>query len=285
MRKSGLIPSSIAILCIFLTACSATRFAYNQLDWIVVWYLNGYFSLDEVQEEQLRDAVVRNLDWHRRNQLPEYAAYLRQLERDATEGVTAEVLELRFERAIEFWDAAIEHMLPDVSAFFQSLSDAQVDEFIDNLEEHNKELWEEYAGETPEERGERRERAAFKGFKRVIGRLTDDQKQLIRSYLANMHDVSEDWIASRRRWQQAFADLVKERPSEPEFSVRLARLMLDPNQTDDPDYRNKADENRRVFIDMTVALSGVLTDEQRQRFAERMLDYARDFEVLSAQQQ
>lgn len=274
----------VATLCVFLSACSATRFAYNQLDWIVVWYLNGYFSLEEQQKDQLRDAVVRNLDWHRRTQLPKYAEYLRQLDRDAAGQVTADLLEQRFDEAIVFWDAAIEHMLPDVAAFFLTFSDEQVDDFVGNLGDNNEELWDEYAGETPEQRVERREKAAFKGFKRVVGPLDDDQKALIRSYLSNMHDVSEYWIESRRRWQLDFRDLIVERPAEPEFSERLAALMLDPNRTDDPAYREKVDENRRVFIEMTVALAAALTDKQRLHFSDLVMGFARDFEVLSIQE-
>lgn len=272
------------VLCGFLAACSTTRFAYNQLDWIIVWYLNGYFSLDEAQEEQLRDAVARNLEWHRRTQLPKYAEYLRQLERDVAGPVSPETLEQRFEQAIEFWDAAIDRMLPDVSSFFLTFTDEQVDEFIENLEDNNQELWDEYAGETPEQRMQRREKAAFKGFKRVVGRLSDDQKELIRAYLANMHDVSEYWIESRRKWQRDFRDLIKERPAEPEFSERLTALMLDPNRTDDPRYRDRVDENRRIFVEMTSALSAVLTEKQRDRFAKLVSGFARDFEVLSVQE-
>lgn len=271
----------VLCLCAFLGACSTTRFAYNQLDWIAVWYLNGYFSLDDTQEAQLRDAVTRNMEWHRRNQLPQYAEFCRQLERDAAGILTTEMLEARFEQMMTMWDEFIRRALPDVSAFFLSLSDEQIDEFIENLEDNNQELWDEYAGETVEERIERREKAAFKGFKRVVGRLTDEQKEVIRSYMANMHDVSEYWMESRRRWQLDFRDLVKERPAEPEFTERLTTLMLDPNRTDDSAYRQKVDENRHTFIAMTVALAGVLTDKQRERVSKRLKNYARDFEILA----
>lgn len=273
----------VLFLCIFLGACSATRVLYNQLDWVTVWYLNGYFSLDEAQKDQLRDAVSRNLEWHRRTQLPEYAKFCRQLERDAAGALTAELLEARYERMIELFDEFLQHALPDVSAFFLSLSDEQVDEFIAKLEENNQELWEEYAGDQPDDRTEQREKAAFKGFKRVLGRLTDEQKDVIRSHLANMHDVSEYWIESRRRWQLEFRDLIVERPPDPEFTERLTALMIDPNRTDDPEYRRKVDENRQMFIAMTVDLSEILTDRQREKVTERLQNFARDFEILAVQ--
>ena len=276
--------ASILVLCILLAGCSATRLVYNQLDWVTVWYLNGHFSLDDVQEDQLREAVNRNLEWHRRTQLPQYAEFCRELDRDAGGVITEETLELRYQRVVALGDDLLRHALPDVSAFFLTLSDEQVDEFIASLKDDNQELWDEYAGETPEERLERREQAAFKGFKRVIGRLTDEQKQLIRSYMVNMHDVSEYWIESRRRWQLDFRDLVRERPAEPAFTDRLTELMLDPNQTDDAGYRQKVDENKQNFIAMTAALSGTLTEKQRKRVSKRLTNFARDFEILAVQE-
>ena len=71
--------------------------------------------------------------------------------------------------------------------------------------------------------------------------------------MANMHDVSDYWIESRRRWQQDFRDLVVERPQEPEFSERLTALMLDPNRNDDSAYRQRVDENRANFFALTLA--------------------------------
>jgi hypothetical protein len=279
-----LLRAVVVLLCLFLVACSSTRLLYNQADWVIVWYLNGYFTLDDAQEDQLRDAVQRNFEWHRQTQLSKYAEFARQLEADADGFLTVEVLELRYERMIEFWDELLMHALPDVSAFFLTLTDEQVEEFIENLEDGNEELWEEYAGATPEERMERRQKSAVRGFKRGMGRLTDEQKEIIRSYMANMHDVSDYWMASRQRWQQDFKLLVLERPSEPEFSDRLMALTLDPNRTDEQGYRAKVEENREVFLAMAVALSEVLTDKQRKRFKDRMGKFARDFDKLAEQQ-
>ena len=61
----------LILLCIVVTGCSATRLMYNQLDWVIVWYLNGFFSLNEEQEEQLREAVVRKGEGHRSTQRPQ----------------------------------------------------------------------------------------------------------------------------------------------------------------------------------------------------------------------
>ncbi len=269
----------------FLIGCSATRVAYNQLDWIVVWYLSDYFTLDDAQENHLKEAVRRNIDWHRRDQLPKYAQLLRAVNRDVTSGVvTGEMLERHYARSIVLWDEFVVHTVPEVSAFFLLLSREQVDEFVKNLEKSNQELWEEYAGKTAEERQTSRQNAVLKGLARIFGRLSAEQKDLVLSYQAALNDVSVEWMASRRQWQQEFRQLIVERPSEPEFGDRIVRQMLKPNIDDTSEYRKLVDENRKIVMSMLTALSGELTDKQRQRFSKRAKGLARNFTILSVRE-
>jgi len=181
------------------------------------------------------------------------------------------------------WDEFVVQITPDTTEFFRTLSQEQIDEFIANLEESNQELWEEYAGKTPEERQARRQKSAIKGIEKFFGRLSVEQRELIYSYQASLHDVSLEWMASRRQWQQDFRDLIVERPPEPDFSDRMMRLMLEPNSDDSPEYRRRVEENRQTIMAMMVALSADLTDKQRQRFSKNLKKYARNFEILVGQ--
>ena len=56
----------VLLLCVFLAGCSATRLVYNQIDWILVWYISDYFTLEDEQEDLLKESVERNMEWHRR---------------------------------------------------------------------------------------------------------------------------------------------------------------------------------------------------------------------------
>jgi hypothetical protein len=280
-RKSWL----VIILCTLLTGCSATRLLYNQLDWGIVWYLNGFFSLDGEQKDALRESVERNLQWHRDTQLPQYAELARALEQDITGPLTVDLLEARNDEIIAFWDAFVLHTVPDVAAFFLLLNQEQLDEFLANLEEENSELWDEYAGETSEERIERRDRSAIKGIRRIVGPLDEEQEVLIRSHLSKMNDVADEWMVGRRLWQEAFVKLIKTRPVEPEFSERLVDLMLDPNQFDSSEYRAKVEENFQITLQMLAELINDMNDQQRARLSGRLSQFAADFDWLSVQKE
>jgi hypothetical protein len=278
-QKIGL----VIIVCIVLSGCSAMRLLYNQLDWGLVWYLNGFFSLTGEQKAALRESVERNLEWHRKTQLPKYAEFARALDQDIAGEITVETLDQRNTEIVAFWDDFVLHTVDDVAAFFLLLEQEQIDEFLEKLEDENHELWDEYAGETPEERIERRERSAIKAIRRVMGGLDDDQEELIRSHMGRMVDVSDEWMTGRRVWQTTFVELVKSRPPEPYFSDRLVDLMLDPNQFDSPEYRDKVEQNRQLTLEMMTDLINRMNDEQRDRFTKRLQLYAKDFDLLSVQ--
>ncbi|HJP38535.1 MAG TPA: DUF6279 family lipoprotein [Gammaproteobacteria bacterium] len=274
----------VLLLCVFLSGCSATRVIYNQFDWALAWYISDYFTLDDEQEDWLDAAIKRNIEWHRRNQLPGYAQLLREFERGVSSGeMTPEKLEYHYITFITLWDEFVVQVMPDVSAFFLMLSRVQVDEFYANLEESNQELWDEYAGKTPQERKKSRQDVGVKIFDRVFAGLTPGQEDLVRSYQSSLHDLSLEWMAGRRQWQQDFRALVLERPTEPEFSARLKDLLLNPNGKDSLQYRQRTDENRRIIMTMIIALREELTDKQLKRFAKRARKIARNLEIVTAQ--
>lgn len=271
----------ILALCVLIAGCSATRLIYNQADWLVVWYLNGYFSLSDEQRDDLREIVDRQLSWHRRSQLPKYAEFCRELDQQWPQGASIQLIERRFDQLIEYWDALFEHAMPDIARFLMSLTDEQIDEFLRRVEENNQELLEEYSGETFEQRVKQRQKAIIKMSERFVGRLNADQKGVVRQYTNNLHDNSEEWIKGRRIWQIRFSELIRSRPDD--FAEQLADLMLDPNQVDNPEYRERVAENKQLIFDMCEVLLVQLTDKQRKTLSKRLNRYARDFELLAAE--
>ena len=265
--------------------CISTRFIYNQLDWIITWQLSGYFDLEKEQSQQLRDTVGRQLEWVRTAQLPAYAELLRAIAREAGTGeLTTSRWQAIYDQMIVLFDEFLRHVIPDAVAFLSTLSDDQVDYMVDKLEEENEELAEEYSGRTPEQRQRRREKAIIKGLQRFTGRLNGEQKALVGSTVASMYDNSEEWLQGRRLWQQAFRALLLERPRTAEYEARLLAISIDPNYVDRPEYREQVEANQRIILGLMAEIIVSLDDKQRQRFQDRLNDFAQDFDRLAAEQ-
>lgn len=272
----------VLALSLALGGCLSTRFIYNQVDWLLVWYLSDVFSLEKEQKQDLRLVVERNLDWVRTEQLPEYAQLLRELESSASDGsLSVEQLQGQAESMIGLFDVFLRQVIPDMASFLGGLSDEQVADFVAKSEVKNEELWEEYAGATPEKRQERRQKSAVKNIQRFTGKLDDQQQALIAGYMTRMYDNSQEWMQGRRQWQADFQALVLERPPREELERRLEEIVLDPNYTDSEVYRQQVDANTVILFEMLVDLNTTLTDRQRDRMSERLLGFAEDFEALA----
>ena len=279
LRRASLV-ALLAAAMLTLGACSATRFAYNQLDWLIVWYIDDYFALNDEQREALSASVRRNLDWHRQSELPRYAEFCRRAEAEWTSALTTETLERSYDELIDYWDALFDRLMPDIAEFLLSLDDEQIDQFVAKIEENNDEMRKEYSGETPDQRLRQRQKAIVKVTERFVGRLSRQQRNVVRQYASDLHDNSEEWMAGRRIWQQRFTSLLRERPDD--FAAQLRDIMLDPNQFDSADYRRRVDENRALIFDLYEVLLTDLSDRQRATLSRRLMRYAKNFDVLAA---
>jgi hypothetical protein len=265
-----------------LGGCLSTRFIYNQVDWLLVWYLSDVFSLEKEQKKDLRLLVNSNLDFVRTQQLPEYARLLRDLEAGASSGsLSVEQLRGSYDEMIGLFDVFLRQLIPDMAGFLGALNDEQVEKFVAKSDEKNDELWDEYGGETADVRLERRVKSAIKNIQRFTGKLDEQQQVLVEGHIGRLYDNSNEWIEGRRQWQADFQALVLERPPRVEFERRLEKIILDPNYVDSDTYRQQVEANIDIVFAMLVDLTTTLSDKQRERMSERLLGFAEDFEALA----
>ncbi|MCC5794442.1 MAG: hypothetical protein JJT85_06865 [Chromatiales bacterium] len=272
----------LLLAALFLSGCSTTRLAYNQLDRISFWYLKGYFELDRNQERDLRARIDRHLEWHRETQLPRYAAFAADLERDSAGPLSAEYFALRAAELEVFWRDFMEQLTPEAAVFLATLSDDQIEAMFRKIDENHADLERDYAGETGPIRREQRAQAISRSVSRVTGRLTPEQLALIRSYSDRLNDLSIPWLERRRHWQQEFRAALALRDDLEAFEARLHPLLVDPDRDDPPEYRRLVELNQQLIYAMLAELSSELTPRQRDRVQRRIGGFARDFEMLAA---
>lgn len=267
------------VVAMSVTACTA-GFVYNRVHWVVSWYVNGLVSLDEPQEQRLRDIIQRTMDWHRQTQLPKYVALLDELDRQTDGVVTPEDMEARYQEMSALFDVFLRHVIPDAAGLLGTLSPEQVSELAANLEEDNEELWDEYAGSTPETRAKRRTKSALRVLQRLTGKLDQEQRAGVEARLATMNDLSDEWMERRRHWQARLVELLRSRPSADRLEAALRDLALDPNQFDTPRYREGVEENRRIIVSMVADVTNSLNDRQRAHLGRKFVEYRDDLQAI-----
>ncbi|MBM4197129.1 MAG: hypothetical protein FJ197_08545 [Gammaproteobacteria bacterium] len=271
---------SIALAVLIVTGCTA-GFVYQRLDSLAAWYVGSYVTLTDAQEERFRQGVRGVVAWHRETQLPRYLEYLQQLSAASDTPFDASWLAGRYDHAMSMLDDLLVFAVPPVVEAFRGLDERQLSELRANLEEENEELWEEYAGESADERRERRLRSALKSLRRFVGPLSGEQEALVSARLEGLADVSGQWIERRRHWQNRFLGLMSRPQPGPAFAAAVTDLLRRPDQFDDGEYAGRVADNRAIIEAMLADLSRDFTDRQRRHLQREFHDMATGLRKLA----
>jgi hypothetical protein len=274
----------IAVLLLFtvtLVACG-TQFIYNRAGWLATTYLRNQVTLSEPQTQALRADLDEFFRWHRTNELPRYASFLEQLAGEARGSLSAERIDSARLEVEEFVRTAALRGAPGAARWAASLSPSQFTEFLASLAEDDEELREEYCGD-PAQRAKRRAKEVIAAIEDWTGRLTREQRTLLRARLDTLEPTGCAWVDARVRSRTVFRELVERHSSAPDYVERVARYMAAPEDRWPPGYREPYERNRATIVAMLADLHATLNPEQRERLAGEFEDYARDFRALAGQ--
>lgn len=272
----------LVLACVALAGCGA-QFLYNRLDTVAWLYVKTQVSLEDLQSRQLRDSLRTFLAWHRRTELPRYADFASALARDAARPLGR----ARIDRArldIEaLWRGSVARGAPDAARFLAGLDARQREELFASLAEDDAEVREEFCDAPEKKRRERQFETVVDAAEDWVGRLTPAQLELVRRGLAPLRPSGCAWVESRVQFRRDLRDLIESGAADPAYADRVARLLSNPEERWDPEYRAIFEFNRDAVIALLVDLDAALTPRQRARLSEKLTGYARDFRELAGQ--
>ncbi|HET9977465.1 MAG TPA: DUF6279 family lipoprotein [Burkholderiaceae bacterium] len=192
---------------LLLSGCaSLLRVTYGQGPTLAYWWIDGYVDLNGEQTPRVRDALDRWFDWHRRVELPQYAALLARAQREVMEPITAQGMCAWRAEAERRLDAAVGEALPAAAALIVSLAPEQLRHMQAKLAKDGAELRREFAQADPVERQQRSFKRALDRFENLYGRLDDAQRARLAKELAASPFDADRWLVERER---RAADMVR----------------------------------------------------------------------------
>jgi hypothetical protein len=137
----------VLLLCLALAGCSSLSLAYNQLPFLGGLWIDSYLDLDSAQQARMKDKLRAWQAWHRKEELPQWVALLRQAGAALDDGVvTADEL-LALERAGRASaERCLLHAAPLAAAVLADLRPEQWQHLQRKIEEKHAEWREDNAG-------------------------------------------------------------------------------------------------------------------------------------------
>lgn len=202
--------------------CSARKLAYQMMPMLVMSSVDQAIGLTPAQKDVLRPEIRRILDWHRRQELPLYAARLDDLRARLRAGLTPADVKWTRETVNELWDRASQEVAPVASTLLATLQPAQIDRLEKMRATRRRD--DARATRTADAFVARWAPQQAKSLETWMGPLQPSQKQLITNHLRRIYP---DTVTSQRyldRHLTDFLSLLRQRPSTESVEQEILEL-------------------------------------------------------------
>ena len=268
-----------------LSGCSALRLGYNTAPDLAYWWIDGYADFDDTQAPQVRDALSSWFAWHRRTQLPDYAALLARAQVEVLADTTPE-------RACAWWadvrrrtETAFEHAMPLAAGIAATLTPAQIRHIERRQAKSNEEFREEHLAADPKERREVALKRAIDRAETIYGRLDEVQRERVAAALAESPFDPALWLEERKRRQRDAIEVLRRIASDPaaaDQAVPALRAWAQRiERSPDPGYRRYQEQLTRTNCAFTATLHNMTSAAQRQAAAAKLQGWEGDLRALA----
>jgi len=269
----------ILVVLLFLgTACS-NKFFYNQLDWLIPWYVDDYVDLTFVQKENLDKQVEMLLQWHRGEELSRYIEILNHIEKDVREDVTIETVKTWFDVVLFAGKRIQVNILPSAIELGEKLTEEQMTEFVKNLWDRQDELEDEYLSRSNEEYIEDNFESLADNLGKYVGRLSDTQKERLNNAASSMQRFDHVWLEDRRAWLKKIESLLMREAGWQQAIVTAfeEREGLQPKR-----FKQYLSYNTNIINKAIADVINQLSEKQRGKLLSEISDMRNDFRVIIA---
>ena len=252
----------VVILGPLLGGCSLLQLTYNNLNWVIPWYLDSYITLNERQEVLLDQLIRKELHWHRTTQLSHYAGWLRELSQDVEVGFNEEKVTRHLGRFEEFRTALMQETATHAAALLATTTEKQIDELFENFTSYNQKFFETYIGQPPEKLQRNRLERMEDLFADWLGALTKGQRAAIRHWSQQRGSIAPEVLAYRKMWQARLRTILTHRKATVRFTADLRELLVEPHRYSPANYLAKRERNVELGKELFLSIMKESTPSQ-----------------------
>ena len=275
---------AVVTVALAITACTATRLAYNQAHNATYWWLDSHVDFNNGQSTPVRGDINAFFQWHRTNELPLYAGLLQRWQTLAAQDLTGAQVCAEFDVIRQRIDRAADASVQPMARLALQLDAAQLEHLKSRQAKSNEEFADDFLQASAEARIEKRYDRALGRSEMLYGTLSAAQKELLRNNIKASPFDPQRTQAERLRRQTDLLQTVKEAQAAPDTATERVRGHIARiGQSPTPGYKAYAGELVRQGCAQFAQLHNATSPEQRAHAVRVLKDYENDLRVLSAQ--
>ncbi|MFA0502508.1 DUF6279 family lipoprotein, partial [Vibrio sp. 10N.222.46.A1] len=185
----------LVLLSCFLFFGCGTKFAYNNISWFVVSYIEDFVTLSNSQESELEERLDSLQQWHKETQLPLYVSQLKVIQNTDRSDMNSAFITEQSDQIRDHIRSIVSKFSPDIYALSMQFNPKQDKEFLKNFREKQQEYYEERLSLNDEDSRERYRSRIEDRLERWLGSVSKEQKQIISTW-------SQEWVNTNDNWRQ-----------------------------------------------------------------------------------
>lgn len=275
--------------CLAATGCTTLvgRLGYDHLPTLATWRVDGYLGLTAEQRALASRRIESLHDWHRRTQLDDYVALLRDVQRHAAAGTIDEARIRRWRLEVfKRFEPIAERAAPAVAEVATTLEPAQLARMKDEIARDNDKLRREWMPGDRAARADARAKRYVERAEMFLGPLDAEQKRFARRMAAEAPETEEAWFEQRlARQQDLLATMERiraERPDEATATRWMREHLMRYVQPRDLPGRPFPESSLAAGDAMSAALFARATPKQRDHLQRTLQEWIDLLESLKA---
>ena len=260
----------LLLLVFFLFVGCGTKFAYNNISWFAVSYIEDFVSLSNSQESELEARLDSLQAWHKETQLPLYIEQLRVLQNINRSELNPAFIVEQSEQIKNHIRSIVNKFSPDIYALSMQLSPRQDREFLTNFRKKQQEFYEERLSLNDDDSRERYRDRIEERLERWLGSISKEQKKIIVTW-------SQEWTNTNGSWREyqnnTYQDLtlLMEKKSDLHISQPIIMKLLLNNESYYPDgLESQLNKNMQTSAKFLVDIAAVSSDKQWSYFMNEL---------------
>ncbi len=263
---------SILLMSYLLAGCGA-KFVYHNMDWFITDYLEDYVTLTDHQESLVKKQINMLSHWHQNEELDNYIIQLDQLLAMDPKTLTVEQLQHHRDWIQAHYQSLVTKIFPSIYLLASDLSETQVDEFIQGVEERHQKYADKYADLSENETRAKYQQRITERMEQWLGDLTREQIQLVNQWARALQLTTQDWVAFQSQLRVEINTLLNQRNNQEVFNKHLSHLLFTPEDFYSPVLKAKLNYNQQTSNEYIVKIVHLSTKKQIDHFKQTVQEW------------
>ena len=270
-----------------LAACSSVKFAYNQGDTLLYWFVDAYVDLDSGQAGLVKEDISELIKWHRKTQLRDYSQFLAKAQGQLAGNMTQADLKADYKDIKTRTETLAYKALPELTDLALSVKPEQIANIEEKFRKNNDTYRKKFVAIDNDKKQKLRYKKSMEQFELWFGSFSGEQEALLRKASDARPLDNQVWLDERiirqKKIISALHEIQAKKLSKEATSALLSNLLKDIfGRFDAPERKPFFDAYIDSTINLTLTAVKIATPAQKAHAQKRMQGWIDDFKILAA---